>query len=253
MDHAFTPFGASHLVVLAGVFAASFALSAAVRIDRRPFFALGIRWFLATVLVAAWVIWFALLYDKGWLSIATVLPMNLCDWATIAVLATLIRPSERTYELAYFWTLSGTFQALLTPALAVDFPDLRFIVFFALHGGVIVSVLFLTLGLEMRPWPSSIPRVVAWSFLYLAAAMGVNAHFGTNYGFLAEKPVEPSLLDLLAPWPYGIGELIVLGCGFVVLLYAPYLILDWRRARHSRTVNAKSEFGARAGKSDRRG
>lgn len=253
MDRAFVPFGASHLWVFAAVFAVSLALSAAVRLERAPLLAASIRWVLAAVLIASWGLWFALLYDKGWFSVATVLPMNLCDWATIAAVATLIRPNQRTYELAYFWALSGTLQALLTPALAVDFPDLRFIVFFALHGGVVVSALFLTLGLGMRPWPSSIPRVAAWSLLYLVAAMGVNALFGTNFGFLAEKPVEPSLLDLLAPWPYGIGELILLGGGFIVLLYAPYFVLDWRRTRRNRmpAVTAEPAAGARAGKLDK--
>lgn len=255
MEHTFIPFGVSHLGVLAAVFAVSLTLSTAVRMERATLLAAGIRGVLVAVLIAAWVVWFALLYAKGWLSVATVLPMNLCDWAAIAAVMTLIRPNQRTYELAYFWALSGTLQALLTPALAVDFPDLRFIVFFALHGGVVVSALFLTLGLGMRPWPSSIARVAAWSFLYLVAAMGVNALFGTNFGFLAAKPVEPSLLDLLAPWPYGIGELIVLGCGFVVLLYAPYVILDWRQARRSRMLAVTTEpaAGAPAGKTDKRG
>jgi hypothetical integral membrane protein (TIGR02206 family) len=122
--------------------------------------------------------------------------------------------------------LGGTLQALLTPDLAVGFPDLRFLIFFGLHGGVIVSVLFFTFGLRMRPWPSSIPRVVAWSSVYLAAAIAVNAIFGTNFGYLSAKPAQPSLLDLLPPWPYYIGGMILLGFAFIILFYLPFWLRD---------------------------
>src|ERR1700687_4832787 len=62
------------------------------------------------------------------------------------------------YELAYFWGLSGTLQALVTPDLAEDFPSLHFITFQILHAGVVVAVLYLTLGLGMRSGPGSILR-----------------------------------------------------------------------------------------------
>lgn len=231
MEQTFVRFGVSHLGVFALVLAASLALTLAARRMHDPRVARAIRFALAALLVASWGLWFALLYGKGWFSVSTVLPMNLCDWATSATVLSLVRPNQRTYELAYFWALSGTLLALLTPALAVDFPDLRFIVFFALHGGVVVSVSFLTFGLGMRPLPSSIPRVVVWSFLYLAAAIATNALFGTNFGFLVVKPAEPSLYDLLAPWPGDVPELILIGAGFVALLYAPYFAFDRFRQR----------------------
>ena len=107
-------------------------------------------------------------------------------------------------------------------------------IFFVLHGGVIVSVLFLTLGLRMRPWPSSIPRVVIWSASYLVSAIVVNAAFGTNFGFLSAKAAQPSLLDYLAPWPYYIIELVLVGLGTIAALYAPFFFRDWiaGRRRH---------------------
>jgi hypothetical integral membrane protein (TIGR02206 family) len=226
-DQPFVLFGASHVSALGAIFVTSLVLVAIARKWGDPKLAATIRWGLAAVLLASWALWFALLYKRGWLSVATILPMHLCDWTTIVVTITLIRPNQRTYELAYFWALGGTLQALLTPDLPMDFPDLRFLIFFVLHGGVIASVLFLTLGLRMRPLPSSIPRVVTWSFVYLTAAIAVNALFGTNFGYLAAKPARPSLLDFLAPWPYYIGEMMLLGGGFIILFYSPFLIRDW--------------------------
>lgn len=222
----FIQFGTSHLVVLALILGVAIALIAIVRLWAGPQLVRTLRWTLAALLMTGWALWLLLVYAEGWVSIATVLPMQLCDWATIAVTVTLVWPNQRTYELGYFWALGGTLQALLTPNLAVDFPDPRFTIFFALHGGVIVAALLLTFGLRMRPWPASIPRVVAWSLIYLAAAVAVNALFGTNFGFLTARPVQPSLLDYLAPWPCYIGEMVLLAAGVIALLYAPFFVRD---------------------------
>ena len=201
MDRPFVPFEASHLGALGVTFAMAFALTAIVRTWDDPRLVAAIRWVLATILLGSWALWFALLYDKGWLSAATILPMHLCNWATVVVTITLIRPNQRSYELAYFWALGGTLQALLTPDLAVDFPDLRFLIFFALHGGVVASVLFLTLGLRMRPWPSSISRVVAWSLVYFVAAIAVNAFLAPISDISGPNPCNRLCSISLHPGP----------------------------------------------------
>jgi hypothetical integral membrane protein (TIGR02206 family) len=191
-------------------------------------------------LIATWVLWYWLIATRGWLSPQTLLPMDLCDWATIAALATLLRPNQRSYELAYFWALSGTLQALVTPDLFYDSPDLRFVVFFAFHGGTVAAVLFLTLAAGMRPWPASIPRVLARSSLYLVAALATNWAFGTNFGYLSAKPANPSLLDVMGPWPLYIVELVGLAVLYVVVLYLPFFIADRRARRHRTPAGEKS-------------
>ena len=190
-----------------------------------------IRWALAGLLTGAWILWFAYLYQRGWLAVETALPMHLCDWATIVTIITLIRPHQRTYELAYFWALGGTLQALMTPDLGFDFPSVEFIVFFALHGGVIASVLYLTLGLRMRPVPRSLLRAALWSLAYMASALAVNALLDTNFGYLSAKPLRPSVLDYFAAWPYYIFEIVLLGGVSLLVYYAPFFIADRLRAR----------------------
>ena len=229
----FVPFGTSHLLVLALVAGVAAALIALVRLWSAAWLIRIVRWALAAILMTGWGLWFLLISEQGWVSAGTLLPMQLCDWATIATAATLIYPNQRTYELGYFWVLGGTLQALLTPALVADYPDLGFLVFFVLHGGVIVSVLLLTLGLRMRPLPSSIPRIAVWSLAYLVSALAVNAIFGTNFGFLREKPAQPSLLDYLAPWPYYIAELALITVVTIAVLYAPFFVRDWIAGRRS--------------------
>ena len=61
--------------------------------------------------------------------VSTWLPMHLCDWATITVVLALCFRWQWSYELAYFWSLGGTLQALLTPDIVADFPTIWFLVF----------------------------------------------------------------------------------------------------------------------------
>ena len=231
MGEPFIAFGASHLVVIALTFIVPAGLAVLARRLGSERFAHAVCVAFATGLIVMWMVWYGLIAARGWISAKTILPMNLCDWATLATLATLLRPNQRSYELAYFWALSGTLQALVTPELYYDFPDLRFIVFFAFHGGTIAAVLFLTFARSMRPLPASLPRVIAWSLFYLVAALAVNRLFGTNFGYLSAKPTTPSLLDAMGPWPVYIVELAGVGILYVLVLYTPFFVADRLRRR----------------------
>lgn len=231
---AFVRFGTPHLTAVALTFLLPLVLGAVARVSRNAVVTRAIRWLFAAELIVTWALWYWLIVSQGWLSAETLLPMQLCDWAAIAALVTLLHPNQRSYELTWFWSLSGTLQALVTPDLAWDFPDLRFIVFFAFHGGAIAAALFLTAGVGMRPWPRSIPRVFAWSLFYSFAALATNAVLRTNFGYLSEKPAQHSLLDYLGPWPVYLFALLGLGVLYIGLLYAPFLLADAIRARRRR-------------------
>ena len=233
------PFGPSHLAVIALTVLVPLMLAAVTRGEARGSITRAVRLLFAAGLIATWGLWYWLVVSKGWISAETLLPLQLCDWAGFAAIAALVFANQRSYELAYFWSLSGTLQALLTPELFYDFPDLRFIVFFAFHGGVIASVLYLTTALQMRPRVSSLPRVAAWSFAYFFVAIVANALLHTNFGYLRAKPANASLLDLMAPWPYYVIELVGLGLSYLPLLYAPFFIADMLRRRRTAIAGAR--------------
>jgi hypothetical integral membrane protein (TIGR02206 family) len=233
MDHSFVFFGTAHLAAIALAFAVPVMLAVAVRLSGNGPLANVVRWTFAVELVATYALWYWLLFARGWFGVASALPMHLCDWAAIATIVTLIVPNQKSYELAYFWALTGTLQATLTPQLSLGWPDLRFVVFFGFHCGVIAAVLYMTLGMRMRPYPGSILRVVAWTLVYGLAAGTVDWLFGVNFGFLRAKSSDPSVLDLLAPWPWYIAELVPIGFVLILILYAPFFLAD--RIRQSRS------------------
>ena len=231
MTASFERFGPAHLGVIALTFTTPLLLSVVVRWCDSAATARLASWSLIAVLICGKILTLVLLAHDGELTLENAAPMYLCDWAAIMVLVTLVYPNQLTYELCYFWALAGTLQALLTPDLSYGFPDPRFISFFALHGGVIASALYMTIGIGMRPVAMSIVRALACSAIYLAVAMAANSIFGTNYGYLRAKPAHPSLLDYMAPWPFYIAQLALLAVLSCLIYYSPFFIVDRLRPK----------------------
>ncbi|HTT98047.1 MAG TPA: TIGR02206 family membrane protein [Rhizomicrobium sp.] len=234
MSAHFHSFGPSHWAAMILMFATAAALVAASRAADHPVLDKALRWTLAGFLLADWIAYLAMFYVNGWLALGNVLPLNLCDWATIAVVVTLLSPNQRSYELSYFWALAGTLLASITPDLEYDFPDVRFIFFFFYHAIIITSVLYLTFALRMRPVRGSIRRVIVWTLSYIAVAGTADWLLGTDYGFLRAKPHVATLFDSMPQWPWYIAECFGIGITAMLLLYAPFWVGD--RLKRPRTV-----------------
>src|SRR5580698_3178046 len=240
MNQPFVFLGPSHLTAIALTFAAPAVLSMLAR--RRENLDAVIRLGLAFVIALNWALWMYLLYTKGWLNIGNEIPLNLCDWATVATFIALVWPGQKSFEVAYFWALCGTLQALITPDCKYEFPDAQFTLFFVYHGGIIAAVLYLVFGRGLRPYPSSFPRVIGWTALYAAAAGAADAWLGTDYGFLRAKPTDHmTFLDALLPWPWYLPELALAALAFMVLVYAPFFVRDRLAAAQSRVAVVRRE------------
>ena len=226
-------FGGLHLTILFLTLAVPFVLSRFTRRQQRPRLARYLALAIAVILILNRIMAVAWgFHEHTILRWQDALPMHLCDWASAAVIIALVWRGQLAYELAYLWGLAGTFQAVLTPDLEQTFPNPFFIGFFVDHCGIIVSVLFLTWGLRMRPRPGSVLRVWGWTQGYVACAGLVDwtyRRYDLDYGYLAHKPLHGSLLDFLGPWPWYIGSLEVLSLVFFTVFYAPFWLSDRRR------------------------
>ncbi|MGH6871357.1 MAG: TIGR02206 family membrane protein [Rhizomicrobium sp.] len=231
MNHKFVLFGADHDVVMALTLAVPMALAFVSGRGRHVSRDAFIRRLFAVSLIATWIGWYALFIARGWLGWGNALPMNLCDWATVAVIAACLTRSRRAYELAYFWSLAGTLQGLVTPDVNYGFPEPQFVVFMLGHALIVAAVLYLTFGSGLRPVPASLPRAAGWTLLYAGAAALTDWALGVNYGFFRAKPGHATLYDALAPWPYYIPETIALGLLALLVLYAPWGLADRLRRR----------------------
>ncbi|MDQ3677057.1 MAG: TIGR02206 family membrane protein, partial [Actinomycetota bacterium] len=87
------------------------------------------------------------------------LPLHLSDVATILAVLALWQPRPLLVELTYFWGLTASVQATLTPDLGHTFPDVLFFTFFVTHAGVVLAALLLVAGRGLVPRPGAVARV----------------------------------------------------------------------------------------------
>ncbi len=153
-----------------------------------------------------------------------VLPMQLCDWAAVATLVALLSRRAMAFELAYFWGVAGTMQALFTPAANLG-NDLFSWCFYIIHSVIPASVFWLIFEFRMSPRPGAMWKVLVWSEVYLVCAIAANSATGANFGFLAHRPEQKTLLDFL-PDPHWLYILCINSVGvlFFLLLDLPWVV-----------------------------
>jgi hypothetical integral membrane protein (TIGR02206 family) len=151
------------------------------------------------------------------------LPLHLTDVVTVVAVLALWTQASLLVELTWFWGLTASLQAVLTPDLgSADFPDLVYWTYFITHSGAVVAAVLLVIGLGIRPRPGAVRRAFAATLAVAAAASVANLLTGGNYMWLREKPDEASLLDLMGPWPWYILGAAVLALILFTLLDAPF-------------------------------
>ena len=230
----FRLFGAAHLAALALTALAAVALVALVR--RRPGARTPVRLLLAALLVGATGGFLAAAARQWRLTVWDVLPLHLCDFLILVAVVALLTPWRAAAELLWYWALSGTLLAMVTPDLGETWPDWRFVTYFLLHGGVVVSAFVVTLGLGRQPRHGAPWRVWAFTNLYAAVAGIVDFTFRKNFLYLRFKPGAETILDAFGPWPVYI--LVVDALALVL-----FLVLDLPFARARRRLRGREGAG----------
>ena len=167
------------------------------------------------------------------------LPLQLCDLASAVAVYALWTRRRWAAALTYFWGLTLTSQAILTPDLAADFPDPIFVLFWAMHLLVFWAAVYLVwalgLGPDWRRYRIAVALTATWALLVYA----FNVAADTNYGYLNAKPSAASALDLLGPWPwYVLNEIVVVA--------AIWALITWPWVRRSRAERVSPRTPAEA-------
>ena len=231
MTPEFQPYGLPHLTVIFVALVLPFALAALVRRTKSQRIERGIIAALSAVLIFNYVAYLIFIRSQAILNWRQMLPMQMCDWGMVVVIVAMWTGRQRWFEVAYFWGIGGTLQAVLTPNLRYGFPDWRFISFFTSHCGIIVGVVFLMLTHRYRPYAMSIVRVWLWSEFYFVVTLIIDKLTGFNYGFLLHKPEAFSILSFLSDsWPLYLLQMHGVALLFFLVLYIPFGVFDAMKA-----------------------
>ena len=162
------------------------------------------------------------------------LPLHACGIAVLATAATLLFRNQRAFEIAYFWGLVGSSNAVITPSLGGEegFPSYRFFQYFIAHSGIIVGVLYATWGLRMRPSLGGLFRAFVCVNLFAVCVGVFNVVMESNYMFLCDPPETASPFFFAPrPWYIPILDLVAFGMFFAVL--SPFFVSTWWSSRKS--------------------
>ena len=231
-QYPFQAFGPSHLVVIGLTIVLPFLLAFLVHRTKSRRLERSICLVISGLLTINYIAYLIVARQFGVTEWYKALPLQLCDWAMVVIIVALWTGSRRWLEIAYFWGIGGTLQAIITPNLRFGFPDLRFISFFVAHCGIIIGIVFLMLVYGFRPGPKAVLRTFFWTEVYFVVAFTFDLLTGENYGFLLHKPEATSLLSLLSDWrPLYLIQFHLLAFTFFALLYAPFAIVDLFRQK----------------------
>ncbi len=149
--------------------------------------------FLPLFFELSYTLWNAL---TGQFSLAETLPFHLCAIFNILIVFIVLTENRLLLEIAYFIGVGGALQAILTPNMPQDFPHFVFIQLFAVHGLMILAVLYMILVKGIIPRLKSIPKVFIIVNIYILLVYGINLITGGNYMFLMGPTTNPSLIDV---------------------------------------------------------
>lgn len=225
-------FSPEHVAAIAATALAALVLVVATRrIDDHA--ATRIARGLAILILAGFVAEHATYLARGTWTVRVNLPLHLTDAVTLVAIAALCRPRTGLLtELVYFWALSASLQALLTPDLGDTFPDVLYFTYFVVHAGAIAAACLLVFGMRRLPRRWAVWRVYAVTIAFAALAVLGCLTTGGNYMFLRRKPAGESLLDLFGPWPWYILGAAGLGLAMMLVLEAIARVAATLRTSH---------------------
>jgi hypothetical integral membrane protein (TIGR02206 family) len=168
------------------------------------------------------------------------LPLELCNLILIVCIVSLFCPNQFATELVYYLGLGGVLQATVTPDLSNGFPSWDFILFFWSHGVTLMAIVFLIAERGFRPRRGSILRMMIALNAYGLVIGALDAIAGWNYGYLCRKPVEPSLFDVLGPWPWYLLAVEAIALLSFLLLDLPWRIAGFVREREAAQSKART-------------
>lgn len=200
----------------------------------------NLRYILAFILIMCDMSYYWRLAAGPWLSAGAVesLPIGVCGWSVIFCSFMLVGKSQRLFDIAYFWLLTGSLFALITPTpLTYCGPTrFRYYQFWLEHTLGYVAIFYMIFVHGMRPNRRSIVRSYCALLAMAVLAAWVNHLLpGANYLYMARPESAPSVLDILPPnYALRVAIIVLVITAMFGLAYLPWYLMDRKKAGENR-------------------
>lgn len=168
-------------------------------------------------------------------NIANHLPITVCGWAAMLSGYMLMTKKKGFFEVAYFFVLAGSINALITPAVIMDNgpTHFRYYQFWIEHTSIFVAVFYMIFVFGYKINLKSMLKSFAVLVVLAILAIIVNANVeGANYLFLSTTEAGESVLDFL-PSNFGLRLLIMGGVigTLYFLAYLPWMFINKKQIK----------------------
>lgn len=230
----FVLFSLEHLIAITVLFISLLLLYMFRNVLARPFtnILLFERLFAISLLIMEVSYHLILILEGKW-SFSESLPLHLCSLSLFCSCFLLWTGSKRLYDFIFFAGMGGALQAVLTPSIIVHFPDFKFIQFFYVHIGIILTAFYLLWVKGYRPTFKGIIQTMLVLNIIFPFIFILNILVQGNYMFLREKPINGSLLDFLGPYPWYIISLEIVAFSIFVLVWL--IFRKWKATQNDLT------------------
>lgn len=157
--------------------------------------------------------------------VVTTLPLQMCHITSLIASAVLLTRNNTLRAILYFWAFGLCTQAMITPSL-IDPPSSPvFWSFWFLHGFVMLAAIYELAVVGFRPEWRDYRIACMASAAYVAVVLPIDILLGANYGFVGKsRPLNPSIVDLLGPWPERLLVIVPLAALAMLLALLPWLL-----------------------------
>ncbi len=154
------------------------------------------------------------------------LPLHLCDFSTIAVILYFITQNRNFFVFAFFFGIAGGGMSILTPDTIYGFPYIGYIQSQIGHTMILMGVSYAMIIDKQRPFLIDVAKALFYASILLLFTYFMNYILGTNYWFLAEKPIGNNITSFMRAEPFHIIDLYMAAILICYLMYLPYYLKD---------------------------
>ena len=157
------------------------------------------------------------------------LPLHLCDFSTMAIILFFLTKKRDFFVFAFFFGIAGGGMSILTPDTVYGFPYIGYIQSQIGHTMILMGVTYAMIIDKQRPYLIDVPKALFYASVLLLFTYFMNYILGTNYWFLAEKPIGDNITSFMRPEPFHIIDLYIAAIVICYAIYLPYYLRDRSR------------------------